>query len=607
MTRRESIEHPGYSLAGWAGVGLLCANALPPYGPVLKEMGLLWLVAGALHYALVPSRLRVGSGWPALAWSTGWASSGAAWLLSLHLGVRLAYEAVGKRRAPRQLVTEMGHALPVLAAIAMSRLLPLPKATMLAPLAFLGLTLLSESGPRSVTLRRSAEELLWSALLVIAAGHGLWPLLAAQVALLLVFSRVDGASEEELRRGFARQLTTTESTLRASQQRFEQDKSYFRNLLALQQTLDAFQGKALQASGPAGVATALIDAVLEMDEGCQAAVCAARGDNDLSIARSSPRFSLADFQPLPKGWRSGEMLRSSDGKRAFYALGGDLFFLIGWGGGEREEQAFVQGLLARARLLLQILEQKRELAGLLHEKTEALEQLADSQAQLLQSEKLAAIGQLAAGVAHEINSPLAAIHLQAQMARRRLGKDDRQGVLRSLETCEQASLRAKSIIESLLAFSQFSDGARAPATLAQLALNTLRLLEGHLEEAAIAHKCVFPELPPLLVNAQEIEQILTNIILNAVEALKERDSDRRLMLSSTAGQSEQRLTIANNGPPLSEEVQERLFDPFFTTKEIGQGTGLGLSIAYQLARGQGGTIVATNQQGWVHFTLTLPV
>jgi C4-dicarboxylate-specific signal transduction histidine kinase len=429
------------------------------------------------------------------------------------------------------------------------------------------------------------------------------------VALLAVYSRQD-VSDEEMQRSLSQQMSSTETTLRASQRKFQEDTGRFQDLISLQQILDDFQGKALQAETSSGLAQPLLEAVVGMDDRCQAGVCLAQAEADLAPVAGSARFDIANFRPLPTGWRAGQMLRSQDGKRCFYALGGGLFFLMESGLTEAEKRdlqnEFIEQLLVRARLIVRILEQKHDLAALLKEKTQALVQLADSQAQLLQSEKLAAIGQLAAGVAHEINSPLAAIHLQAQMARRRLQKNDHEGVLRSLETCQQASLRAKTIIESLLAYSQFSDGARQPVLLEEVVNQTTRMLEAHFEEAKVVVKVKLGKLAPVIGNAGELGQILTNILINAVDALKERESDRRIMISAQAVAAEQRLTIANNGPLLPDEVLERLFDPFFTTKEVGSGTGLGLSIAYQLAQGHGGSVLASNSKEWVHFTLVLP-
>jgi C4-dicarboxylate-specific signal transduction histidine kinase len=270
------------------------------------------------------------------------------------------------------------------------------------------------------------------------------------------------------------------------------------------------------------------------------------------------------------------------------------------------QDRFLKHLLARAGLILRILRQKHELQTLLEERTSALQQLAESQAKLVQAEKLAAIGQLAAGVAHEINSPLAAIQLQTQLLRRRLNKNDLQGVLSSVETVEQAGDNAKRIIESLLLYSRLSDGVRNLVSLKEVILQTERLLEPRFKNQKVQLKTSIPEVPPVMGNAQEISQIITNIVVNALDALEETpEPEVRITLEEEKGR--QKLTIANNGPPLSPEIIDRLFDPFFTTKKVGSGTGLGLFISLQLAAGHHGELTAENSGDWVLFILSLPL
>ena len=614
MTRKSSAVRTASPSQGAVAVSLLllAVNAAPPYQSGPRETMLLLLVAGVLLEMLSrsPSGLRLGSGWHALAWATGYPGLGAPWLLTISLLVQTGISQA-RTRKPQQATTALEQILPALAAVAVFHFLPARKAAVVAVIVFLGLCLaLHPIERKEGVLRRAAEELLWFAAVLWASTHGIWALMGALVALVALYCWQE-SPDNELRSSLSRQMLTTESTLRASQQRFKEDKGRYQELLSAAGRLDDFQLRALQVDSERALCDLLIEAVAALDPDCQAAVFLIReGRPDRKILATHD-FRLTDFEPLPAGWQSGQASRSSCGTRSLYPLNAQLIFLRRSVDQKTQEQRdrtdeVLDQLLGRARLIVRILEQKRELAGLVSDKTRALHQLAESQSQLLQSEKLASIGQLAAGVAHEINSPLAAIQLQAQLARKRLGKNDSEGVIRSLDTCVMASKRAKAIIESLLTFAQFSDGTREPVLLSEVLAQSMQMLEGHFESAAVDVRTRLPQLPVIQANAQEIGQILTNILTNAVDALTERPDGRRIMVSAVLQGNTQNLTVANNGPAIPEGVMEKLFDPFFTTKETGKGTGLGLSLAYQLARGHGGSITPANQNGWVHFTLTLP-
>ncbi len=615
---KVTLEPPERTLldgAGLVSLILVGANLIPPYSSVSPERLLLLVVSGILLEAMSRRRTEcaLGSGWQPLGWVTGFPGLGAGWLLSLHLILKALLDQSFRGVHPRQSLREMGRALPVLAAVSLIHFLSLPAGMGISIAGFVALTfLLHSSVPRAQIFRQGIQELFWFGFLLWASSLGIWPLTGGLVVLLAAHV-TEEANDGELRESLSRQMQSTEGTLRASQQKFREDERLFRNLLTVQGVLDDFQGRALPAETEAQLATVLVSTLRGLDEGCRAGVCrlSTIGNGPVSVLDSSPGFSVAEFTPFPEGWKPGQMLRSPCGARFFYALSEEVIVMLcsdlSRAKLKQRHEEFLEHLLARARLIVRILNQKRELAELVDEKSTALTQLAASQDQLVQSRKLASIGQLAAGVAHEINSPLAAIHLQAQMARRRLAKNDVEGVLRSLETCQHAGLRAKSIIDSLLTYSQYSDGVRESQVLGDIVSHNVRMLEAHFEDSEISLTVEPQEAhPPIQVNAQEIGQVLTNILLNAVDALKERVSDRRIVIAFSSTPSEQRVVLSNNGPPLADDTRERLFDPFFTTKEVGSGTGLGLSIAYQLAHGHGGTLLAENRQGWVQFSLVLP-
>jgi len=204
---------------------------------------------------------------------------------------------------------------------------------------------------------------------------------------------------------------------------------------------------------------------------------------------------------------------------------------------------------------------------------------------LLQAEKMAAVGQLAGGVAHEINNPLGGILAFAQlMSQDERSESDRE----SLRLIADAAVRAKRIVESLLRFSRRPrEDERGAVDLAKVAEDALFLMQaqlkdGHVEierslEAAIA-----------VGNGNQLQQILVNLLVNALQAIGNRGRIR--VTTGPGAPGRVRAAVSDDGPGISPDIAGRIFEPFFTTKPEGQGTGLGLSICYRIAEEHGGSI-----------------
>ena len=234
----------------------------------------------------------------------------------------------------------------------------------------------------------------------------------------------------------------------------------------------------------------------------------------------------------------------------------------------------------------------------------ALERLKSTQAQLLQAEKLSAIGQLVAGVAHELNNPLTSVIGYAQLLEEELreGTDTpgaRPGsqVAQDLRRIAEESERAARIVRNLLAFARRQAAERSPQDVADLFARVLALRSYELRLNSIQVDTEFePGLPPVVVDGSQLQQALLNLLLNAEQAMRGRQM-RRLRVGArydaTAAAVE--LFIADSGHGIEHANLMRIFDPFFTTRDVGEGTGLGLSICYGIVRDHGGQILVESR------------
>lgn len=227
--------------------------------------------------------------------------------------------------------------------------------------------------------------------------------------------------------------------------------------------------------------------------------------------------------------------------------------------------------------------------------------------QLIQSEKLAAMGQMLAGVAHELNNPLTAILGVSELLRDRLGLDEASR--RQLDLTHRQARRAARIVQNLLEFSRPTAPQKKRLDVASLIERALQLQEHSLRRNNIAVD-FRPEspLPPVLGDANQLIQVFLNLIINAEQAIREvRESGRIQVRLSFVG-DRLAVVVQDDGVGVRPEALPRIFDPFYTTKRPGGGTGLGLSICMAILREHGGTIEAESlPAGGSAFTVYLPV
>lgn len=239
----------------------------------------------------------------------------------------------------------------------------------------------------------------------------------------------------------------------------------------------------------------------------------------------------------------------------------------------------------------------------------------EAEAQVIQASKLASIGELAAGVGHEINNPLNGIINCADILIKNAKKDSKQRQFSELIRAE--SERIANIVRGLLAFSRQEKGSYHPTRISDIVDAVLSLSRKKIAKSNVDLRVDVPEdLPMLNCSSERLQQVVMNLLINSLHALDERfpgvDPDKILALTATAiehkGKPYLRLTVEDHGCGIAPENMERMFDPFFTTKGRDKGTGLGLSVSDGIVKDHGGMITVQSEVNRVtRFHVDLPL
>ena len=296
-------------------------------------------------------------------------------------------------------------------------------------------------------------------------------------------------------------------------------------------------------------------------------------------------------------------------------------------------------LYSRHRTYQQLRQEQAMTQALLEEKEELLQELKSAQSQLVQNEKMVSLGQLTAGIAHEINNPinfitsnLTALRLDFEEVRQLLEslqqlKNNPQDTARQQELLqlsdqldsaylsaeinqliggiERGAERTRHIVASLRTFSRNTSEQFLPADLNEGIASTLTLITGNLPQG-VSIRTEYGELPPVICQISRLNQVFLNLLTNAVQAIPE---EGEVLLQTVAIDEEQvRIVIKDTGIGMDEATVQRIFEPFFTTKEVGKGTGLGLSISYGIISQHEGRIDVKSSPGeGTTFTIDIPV
>jgi C4-dicarboxylate-specific signal transduction histidine kinase len=223
--------------------------------------------------------------------------------------------------------------------------------------------------------------------------------------------------------------------------------------------------------------------------------------------------------------------------------------------------------------------------------------LAEARESLLRAERLATVGRLAAGVAHEIGNPLGAVSGYVELARARLaaGRAAPEEVADFLARASAEAQRIDLIVRDLLDFARPAAVERVPVAVGEAVAAAVRLASVQARFAAVEVVLALPgALPPVLAEGRRLVQVFLNLLLNAGDAMGGRG---RVRVEASHAAEWVEVVLADEGPGIPAEHLDRVFEPFFTTKDAGRGTGLGLSVCHGIVEGFGGSITAANRAG----------
>jgi signal transduction histidine kinase len=269
-------------------------------------------------------------------------------------------------------------------------------------------------------------------------------------------------------------------------------------------------------------------------------------------------------------------------------------------------------LHARIKNLVESHDFQRKLSKQNQSLSNTIEQLKETESQLVQSEKLASLGRLSAGIIHEINNPLnfATTGLFALRNKcKLLAPAERQEYEEILGDVEEGVKRVRNIVSDLRMFTHPEGGPTEPVDVAEAINTSLRFLSGEWKDKVRMELKIAPE-QTVPANRNKLIHVLVNLLQNSLDAMRQKKFENETPTISIQSRTEGErslIAIRDNGPGIEQKHLDKIFDPFFTTKEVGEGMGLGLSICHRIVRGFGGRILVKTEPGkFCEFTLDFP-
>ncbi len=231
--------------------------------------------------------------------------------------------------------------------------------------------------------------------------------------------------------------------------------------------------------------------------------------------------------------------------------------------------------------------------------------LKSAQLALVQSEKMAAVGTLSAGLAHEVKNPLSAVLGYAQLAKRKLSQPD--VIKKHLDIIENETRRCNEIIGNLMQFSRQEKGEFTDVTINEVVEKSVGIVDHQLGLKNVhVNMKLAPDIPEIIGNSNQLQQVLMNLAINAQQAME--PDGGTVDIATYFDNDNVYISVSDTGPGISEEVVDKIFEPFFTTKAAGEGTGLGLSVTYGIIRDHKGDIrVERADSGGARFVIALPL
>ncbi|MBI2218795.1 MAG: GAF domain-containing protein [Candidatus Rokubacteria bacterium] len=358
-------------------------------------------------------------------------------------------------------------------------------------------------------------------------------------------------------------------------------------------------GKSLYLKGDRGLSPGLrrVNEVMPMGQGVIG-----------NVAVTGQTYCISDAASSPMTFAPAREVVKREGIRGFVCVSihsrGKILGTLSLG--RRTETPFDEREVALLEATADQIGIALDNARLYQESVRQLEELKLAQAQLVHAEKLSAVGELASGVAHEINNPLTTILGQVYLLLEHGGFDDY--VRDKLNIIGEETSRAARIVQNMLVFARRYTPERRPCSLAEQMQRVLELKGYQLGHDRVRVVTDFAPCPPVSADENRIQQVLLNLVQNAHQAMAHVPGPRVLTVRTGRRDAGAFVEVLDTGPGIPADVLPKIFDPFFTTKPPGEGSGLGLSVSYGIVTEHGGMLTAENRpEGGARFVIELPL